>query len=165
MNTVQDAIKYIRKRKLSYWQVKTTSGKLKGEYEGEDFDESVEEFADLTGHLITGKYELTVRNSKQNYRGATVFDFEVFNTGYNAPNQKTENTMDAQLMAILIDIKTGLARIEMKMEMQDKEQERKFKELGKALSEVFDEKEEPAQNPLDMIKGLKGLSDLKDLKM
>ncbi|WP_028523202.1 hypothetical protein [Runella limosa] len=165
MNTIQDAIKHLRKKKLSYWMVKTTSGKLKGEYEGDEYEDAIQEFADLGDHLITGKYELTVRSSKNNYRGATVFDFEVFNTGYKetAQPQNQTNSMDASLIQMMVDIKTSLNKIEMKLDANKEHTESKFKELAKALSEVFDEKEQDKPlSPMEFIQGAKGLKSSLD---
>lgn len=169
MNTIQDAINHVQKKKLSYWMVKSTNGKLKGEYEGDDLGESIEELTDLCSHLITGKYELTTRNGKNNYRNAAVFDFEVYNNGFQQAQKQTPNTtgMDSQMFSMMVDIKTSLNMILMKLEANEKDTERKFKDLAKALSDVFDEKEEPKQlSPLEMVQGLKGMqSTLKDFSV
>lgn len=158
MNTTSDAIAYLKKKRFSYWVVKASNGKTKGEYEGDNMEESAAEFSDLMDNLVTGKYELTVRNSKSNYRGALTYDFEVFG---GQQSLKPSNNMDASLMAVLIDIRTGLAKIEMKIEANEKETERKFRDLAKALADVFDEKEDSTKqpSPLELLKGVKGLQD------
>lgn len=169
MNTVQDALNHLRKKKLSYWLVKTTSGKLKGEYEGDDLEESLQEFADLSNHLIEGKYELTVRSGKQNYRGATVFDFAVYgNVNQAVTTTPTTNTMDASMFQVMLDIKTSLVEIRMLIQQQKEHNDNKFKELAKALSNIFDDNDDDKKqmSPIEMLQGLKGLqSTVTDLKL
>ncbi|WP_028526129.1 hypothetical protein [Runella limosa] len=166
MNTVQDAIAHIERKKVTYWRLKTSSGKLKGDFESDDLQESIQEFSELANHLTTGKYELLIRSSKQNYRGETVFDFEVYHTGFQA--QKTNNTtaMDAAMFQVMVDIKTSLTEIKMLIQQHKEHTDSRFKELGKALSEIFDEDEKPAMSPMEMVKGLQGLKNAaSDLKL
>ncbi len=161
MNTPQDALQYVKKKGYPFWVVKGTNGKTKGEYEGDDKEESAAEFEDLSNNLMPGKYELTVRSSKSNYRGALTYDFEVFGSNYATQNKPNTNTMDAQLIAILIDLKTSVMELKMIMQTNQNEQDRKFKDLGKALADVFDEKEDPkkAISPIEMLQGVKGLGE------
>lgn len=168
MNTVQDALNHLRKRKLTYWLVKSSNGKLKGEFEGEDLEESLQEFSELAEHLISGKYELSVRSGKQNYRGATVFDFEVYQMGNQQIKQLTNtSTMDANMFQVMLDIKTSLVEIRMLIQQNKEHSDTKFKELAKALSSVFDEDtDKKPLSPIEMLQGLKGLnSSIADLKL
>lgn len=160
MNTPQTALEYLRKKGYSYWVVKASNGKTKGEYEGDDQAESVAEFQDLADNLMTGKYELTVRNSKSNYRGALTYDFEVYGNANFSQNKQNSTGMDAQLIAILIDLKTSVMELKMIIQNNQQEQDRRFKDLGKALADVFDEKEESKPlSPIEMLQGVKGLGD------
>ncbi len=167
MNTPQSALEYLKKKKHPFWMVKDSKGKNKGEYEGDDVEESASEFEDLGSNLMPGKYELTVRSSKHNHRGALTYDFEVYQyTGIST--SKNNGTMDAQLLPILMDINKSLVELKMMLQANKEDQNQKFKDLGKALSDVFDEKEEPSKplSPAEMIKGIKGLGDnLNGLKL
>lgn len=160
MNTASDALAYVIKKGYPFWIVKGSNGKTKGEYEGDDKEESQSEFEDLSNNLVTGKYELTVRSSKSNYRGALTYDFEVFGNATVSQSKQNTSGMDAQLISLMIDVKTSLNEIKMILQNNQQEQDRKFKDLGKALAEVFDEKEDTKKlSPMEMIQGVKGLGD------